>query len=70
MQNKLIENNVHFPDFWDLDKVLHAFTTMSTLELYAYFESPSATSFSRMMNKYMLDRPSRVTFADYIRSII
>ena len=70
MQEKLISNEVHFPEFWDLDKVCHAFTTLSTLELYKYFDCASPTAFGRMMNKCMPQRPSKLSFSEYMQEVL
>jgi hypothetical protein len=67
MKEKLDAANIQFPQYWSIPKVAEAFQTLSTLELYEYFGCPSATSYSRMMNKYMPNRPPKVSFAEYIK---
>ena len=66
MQKHLQLNNINFPDYWDLPKILNAFKTLSTLELYEYFGCPSATSFTRKMGKYMPNRPAKQSYAKYL----
>ena len=71
MKTKLLsEAGVLFPKYWDLEKVLSAFAKLSTLELYDYFSCPNATSFTRLMKPIFPNRPERMPYSKYLKSIL
>ena len=71
MKTKLLsEAGVLFPEYWDWEKVLSAFAKLSTLELYDYFSCPNATSFTRLMKPIFPNRPERMPYSKYLKSVL
>ena len=61
---------IQLPDYWDKEKVLNAFKTMSTLELYKYFGCANSTSFTRMMKPIFPNRPDKMSYSTYVLKCI
>lgn len=58
------------PEYWDYKKVHSAFKNMSTVELYKFFGQNNATGFSNMMRKVFPDKPDRMSYSEYARSVL
>jgi hypothetical protein len=60
------QTQIHFPEYWDQVKVLKAFRTLGTLELYKYFGCANSTSFTRMMKPVFPNRPDKMSYSAYV----
>ena len=58
------------PEYWDYKKVHFAFKNMSTVELYKFFGQNNATGFSNMMRKVFPNKPDRMSYSEYARSVL
>ena len=70
MNNYLISHGISFPQFWDKDKVIQAFTTLDTYELYSFFGCSNSTSFTRLMKPCFPNRPEKTSYSKYVRDIV
>lgn len=66
----MVNNNILIPEYWDAKKVKEAFKTKSTLELYEFFGCKNAMAFSRKMKSVFPNKPDKVPYGEYARSIL
>lgn len=61
---------IKFPEYFDTPKVLNAFKTLNTQELYAFFDCNSRQAFTGMMKKYFPNKPSEQSYSKYVKSLL
>ena len=69
MTQNLDELNIHFPDFWNTEKVLKVLTTYDSLDLPEYFMA-TPTAFTKLMKVVMPDKPSNQSYSKYLKEVL
>lgn len=61
---------IKFPEYFDTPKVINAFKTLTTEELYVFFDCSSRQAFANLMKKYFPGKPFGIQYREYVRSLL
>ena len=70
MIEQFVEHEVDLPEVWDEQKLVHAFRTKTTPELYKFFRCANSTSFSRLMKPIFPKKPDRMSYVEYVQGLL
>ena len=63
-------DQIKFPKYYDKAAIINAFKTLGTVELYEFFECKNGTAFSNLLRKYFPDKPLKMSYSEYVRSLL
>lgn len=61
---------IKFPEYFDTPKVINAFKTLTTEELYVFFDCSSRQAFANLMKKYFPGKPFGIQYREYVRGLL